>query len=186
MLSKPNLVSNRTLKRIDKLFDNNIIEKPTWNFSMIKLYKDYIRPNLFAIIVFVLLTIFLSMKYYLKQERLRKHKEKKRKSKHKKYKQNNYKVKYEEPEIKTDAITDVIAKPKYYTADELRSIYTDEEPLIDSATDEYSIYDLEKEYKNLKQNNNGYYSNEMIDDMMKNTSSKYMFNELAKMISGNN
>jgi hypothetical protein len=187
MMTQPNLISNRTLKKLDKLFENKVIEKPLWNFSMLKIYKDYIKPNLFGIIAIALFAIFLGIKYHLKQN-----KDKQKKIKIKKYRRQHqdYKVKYTDdidienkPNKKTQE-----SKPKSYTVDELRSIYTDEEPLVDeeSDKDEYNIYDLESEYQNLKNNNNGYYSNELMSDMMKSSSSKFMFHELAKMISGNN
>ncbi len=179
-MSKPNLVSNITLDKIDKLFENKYIEQPPWNFSMLSIYKDYIKPNLFSIIVFIFSTIFLSIRYYLKQEKNKNEYDKKKHNKKKKKYKNDYIVKYDDdtdlPILKTEK------KNEFVSIDDLRSLYSDtDEPI----NDEYSIYDLGKEYLSMKKNNNGYTSNEMIDDLMKNTSSKYMFHELAKMISGN-
>ncbi|ATZ80781.1 hypothetical protein BMW23_0735 [Bodo saltans virus] len=63
--SKPSLISDKILKKLDNYF----VVKNNENVHnhLLKIYEDYIKPNLFAIIVIVIVVIFLSIRYIIKQ-----------------------------------------------------------------------------------------------------------------------
>jgi len=59
--SEPNLIDEKLIKKIDKLFQTQNLSG--WE----KIYQIYIKPNSFAIIVFVVIICFLIMRYYIKK-----------------------------------------------------------------------------------------------------------------------
>ncbi|ARF09288.1 hypothetical protein Catovirus_2_237 [Catovirus CTV1] len=67
--SVPNLISNRSIKNME-----NMIKKvnPVKETSILDIfgsfYVNYIEPNMFVIIMFIILTLFLIYKYYTKEE----------------------------------------------------------------------------------------------------------------------
>jgi hypothetical protein len=79
--SHPSLISSKMLKDINKELEFITPEGPTWNQSIGGFYKNYIRPNTFPIMVFVLLGLFLLIKYLIKKDKDNKNKKHKRKHK---------------------------------------------------------------------------------------------------------
>jgi hypothetical protein len=63
--SKPNLISEKIFKKLD----NYLIVKNNENVHnhLFKIYDDYIKPNLFAIIVIIAVAIFLAIRYIIKK-----------------------------------------------------------------------------------------------------------------------
>jgi len=102
--SKPDLVNHKTIRQISKIFQATGKQEPSWKDNMNHFYVNYIQPNLFPLIVILLVIIFLSIRYLLKQEYERERNEyenepiyKKHKSKRKKPK--NYKIEYDEQPV---------------------------------------------------------------------------------------
>lgn len=65
----PRLVSKRTIKKLGKVFKKPIINEPSWRDNLLLFYNDNIKPNLFAIIIFFLVFVLLTIKYLLKKEK---------------------------------------------------------------------------------------------------------------------
>lgn len=78
----PRLVSKKTVKKLEKIFQNPVVNEPTWRDNLLLFYSDNIKPNLFAIIIFFIVAVFLTIKYLLKQEKDEKKERALRKKKH--------------------------------------------------------------------------------------------------------
>lgn len=65
--TQPNLLNDKALNSFNKIFkiDNEI--KLTTGEHLIKMYDNYIKPNLFALIIISLVFIFLFIKYIVKK-----------------------------------------------------------------------------------------------------------------------
>lgn len=181
---KPNLVSSRTLKRINKIFSNPIKEEPTWGYNMGLVYSDYIRPNLFPLIVLFIITVFLSIRYLLKKEKDNRVKQNKHKSNKKKYysKQKNkkqYKIDYGD-------YTDDSYIPKMYGDEKYEDNIRKLQPIFDTEdeeNDEMSIYGMQRKYRK-EIESSGDMSDEMINELMETKSSKISFDEIARIVAG--
>jgi len=64
--SKPNIINEKTIKKLDELLSKTS-QPTTITDHMTTIFEDYIRPNLLAILVAVAITIFLSIRYLIKQ-----------------------------------------------------------------------------------------------------------------------
>ncbi len=182
---KPNLVSHKMVKRIGKILQNPVKDEPTWKDNLMIFYDEYIRPNMFAILVLFLVAIFLTIKYLLKQEREDAEiKQKKKKRKTKKNmpieKQVDILLPYDDNNDNND---NNYNNNETVRDDSDRRIYADDEEIRD--TDEVSFYSLRKEYEKSLKNNEGGYSDMMMNDELNQRKAKMTFNELAKMVSGN-
>lgn len=78
---RPLLVNNKVMKDIDKLMDVPDDITPTWKDSMGNLYCDYIQPNIFPIMVFILIGLYLFIRYLIKKDREQKRKKRRRRDK---------------------------------------------------------------------------------------------------------
>lgn len=70
--TNPDLISNKVLKEINKSLIAKPVDVPilpSLGDNMSSFYSNYIQPNLFPIIVFVLITIYLFIKYVLKRDK---------------------------------------------------------------------------------------------------------------------
>jgi len=69
--SKPNLISNKIIRSIDKIFNNNIevneFIMPENNFWS-NIYTNFIQPNFLAIMAISIVIIFLVIRYLIKKE----------------------------------------------------------------------------------------------------------------------
>lgn len=63
--SMPNLVSDKVIKKITKIFKD--AESVTVTNHLSNFYDNYIKPNLFALLMFVTLALFLTVKYFVKK-----------------------------------------------------------------------------------------------------------------------
>lgn len=165
--SKPQLVSNRMLKQLGKTFKVANVEQTMWTDSLGNFYADYIGPNLFALLVFAMLGIYLTIKYILKID------DTKKKAK---IKRINKKIKYNtnlinNNNIQNEPVYDGSIYPEYMLKDEL--VKTSD-----------PLYNLQKEYEYNLINNNEGLSEQMIKDAYQMRSSKYMFDAITKNISG--
>jgi hypothetical protein len=68
--ANPDLISNKSLKELNMtLAKPTVIEHPTLTSNLSGFYSDYIQPNIFPIIVFVLISVYLFIKYVLKRDK---------------------------------------------------------------------------------------------------------------------
>jgi len=156
--TKPNLISSKTFKHIDKLTNTNT----TYNIGSNSLwffYNDYIKPNLFPLLVFVIISVFLTLRYMIK-----KNKKKKTKKIIKKIKKNTN--------------SNIVQQPLELVS-ELPDI---SEPDTNSSITADSIGLLEKEYNKDKQT--GYMSDQMLKETYEKKTAKLSFDELARVIAG--
>jgi hypothetical protein len=159
--------NNIPIDKIHELFkiENHKEFKP-WNFSLIKTYEQYIKPYRFAIIVFVVFGIFLLIKYHLKKSR----KKFKNKKINKKINKKTFKIKYDEPNINNDDVmynhNDVIS------VDDLKSYYSQDDEILND------------DYLNNDNNDEEPFSETMKNELTNIKNSKYMFNHLAKLMTG--
>lgn len=166
--TKPALVSNKTLKTLGKKFRIAKQEQIQWNESMENFYVDYIQPNLFALIVFVLLFIFLTIRYVLKIDN---------DNKKDRDRNNNKKI----DKTSNDTQQHMYEEQYPYLFDD--NLLKDE--FVDDTENTNNMYSLEKEYQSNMNNNNGYMSDNMMKDIYNTKTSKLLFNEMARVVSGN-
>jgi len=162
--SKPNLISTKTLKQLNEKCQIGGTHAPEWGTNIYDFYVTYIQPNMFPIIVFGLIILFLSIKYILKQERK---KVKTNKSKHKKSKkiQNRHVISYGED--------DIIDQEEVY---DLPSI------ISDHYDDQSNLSQLNKYYDTLKQT--GEMSDNMLNEAKEKDVARLSFDELARVVFG--
>ena len=68
--SKPDLISGKTLKDIETQLDTKGPDEGNRVLIGIgSLYENYILPNLFSLLVIILLAVYLTIKYILKKDR---------------------------------------------------------------------------------------------------------------------
>lgn len=174
--SKPQLVSNKLLKQLGKTFKVTNVEQTQWKDSMGNFYEDYVRPNLFAIIVFVLLAIFLAIKYALKTNDNKKKARIRKLSKKIQYKsaldEFNLPMYNDDLSKYTESVYDGSIYPDYMLRDE---------PINN---EDNQLYNLQREYEYNIKNNDGTMSEQMMKDMYQTRTSKFLFDEMSKVISG--
>ena len=76
-LIKPNLVSDKTIRRLDKIFNKISPITTPWPATIGSFYEDYISPNLFGLIAIIIVILYLSMRYLIKQSNIEKNKKSK-------------------------------------------------------------------------------------------------------------
>jgi hypothetical protein len=164
------LINNKTIKNIDKIFqkqsNSDISLHTDWNTNLKNIYINYIQPNMFPLILFVLIAIFLFIKYILKQENEKKHK--KNKKKNIKDTNKNFKINYKDTEIIENQ------EPEIY----------DLKPAITEQYDENNIEHIDNYYNNLQDEEN--ISDIMVHQCKQQDITKLSFNELARVIGGGN
>lgn len=183
--SKPNLISSRLMKDIDTKL--NVSHISTDNNKMLSgigsFYNNYILPNMFAIIVIMLLVIYLTIRYVLKKDKEEREEEendddeydKKRKSKIKK------------SMVKIDP--DDIIKNHKKTNEGVIDV-----DISDMISDDYMITDLDEDDQQSNHDNIQFdYPDDNINDITNNnlvmdayTRNQEMFdtNKMAKIIFG--
>lgn len=177
--SNPILIDKKALKLLGKRFPISSGEsQQTWTDNLYHFYGNYIIPNMFALIIFMLLGIFLFIKYVLKQRKLKRKKERKMRKKllekqREKQKQKQLQIEYYEPFIEEDIDVD--------DEDEIDKI---DDNNITHSDNQKSIFDLENEYNNLVRNNDGNYSEYLLRDVYEKEKSKVAFNDMAKIVFG--
>jgi hypothetical protein len=167
--SKPDLINHKTIRQISKIFQTTGKQEPSWKDNMGHFYIDYIRPNLFPLVVIFLVFIFLSIRYFLKRDRETTYK--KHKSKKNKNKRNFYVDNY------------IINKPKNDNPYIQKQNFNDTD-IEDRDDGEKSIYTLEQEYRASLENNKEMMSDQMIKELYETRGSKMSFDELARVVAG--
>jgi len=158
----PCLISSKVIKHINDQYHIGGVtqlKQQEWTFNFNTIYADYIQPNLFPLIVIILLAIYLSIKYVLKQDSIKTKKIQKLKQIHNQIKQQQ-KYKQNKP----------IEEPIY----ELQTIVS--EPYDDD--------DGGNTLSQINEYNNDDMSEEMINEFKRKELSKLSFNELSRVIAG--
>jgi len=172
--SKPDLVNHKTINRISKIFQTTGKQEPSWKDNMYHFYTNYIQSNMFPVIVILLIVIFLSIRYLLKQEYQKEKNENNTNDyKLKKKSNKNYKIQYDTP-----------IPPPYLKTPEQVQNQENEETEEDREDGEKSIYTLEQEYKASLENNKDMMSDQMIKELYETKGSKMSFDELARVAFG--
>jgi hypothetical protein len=196
--SKPNLINSKTIKQIDKVFNNIQKSEPTWNENMKLFYKKYVSHNIFPILVLFLLVIYLTMRYVIKTNKIEKTKKRKRKRKHKKIRsKKRFDVKYNDDyipvHINNDShddsdINNILDVDDVSYIDDEYSINLEEEEESEGVenNDINSVFDLDMAHRRAIENNDGTYSDQSIHDMYEAKSSKMSFDEISRVITGGN
>lgn len=178
---KPNLVNHKTIKKLTKSLQKPIGSEPTWKENLLYFYSDYIRPNLFALLVMVLVTIYLSIKYFLKKESDEQLKRKK------KIKKKRALIKKMREDSENLLLKQNIDNAPYFQNNETKQmknkqLYADDEE--NRNDDEISYYSLSKEYENEINNNDGSYTEMMLRDSLEEKRKRMTFDEMTKMLLG--
>ena len=165
------LVNDNIIEKIKNIQTNNIQIRPNWYTNMGQFYKDYIQPNIFALIAIVILGIFLIIRYIIKKEKKRdKIKESIKIAKKIRDIPGDEKNKKDENDYLDNYIDEMIENDDYFE--------DDEEEEID---DEMSLQKINRYFSDLEQS--GIASN--LKDEYDNAMKKLNFDELAKLVSGN-
>jgi hypothetical protein len=179
--TKPMLVSNKTLKNLGKKFKVAQTDQIHWNDSVGNFYEDYIQPNLLALIVMALLVIFLTIKYILNLNEKKKKASIKavaRKIKYKKQYNNDFDQNIFDNSSNlsnlssSSDIYDGSIYPEYMLKDEL----------VHDGNN--NLYTLENEYKKNLEYQDGTMSDCMMREMYETKTSKFLFDEMARVVSG--
>lgn len=75
-ITAPRLVSKKTIKKLGKIFQKPIVNEPNWKDNVLLFYNNNIKPNLFALIIFFVIFLYLTIKYIQKQQKDEKEKKK--------------------------------------------------------------------------------------------------------------
>lgn len=158
--SKPDLINRKAVKHIKKVFNSGSETIPSWGDNVHHFYTNYIRPNIFALIILLIVILFLTIRYFIKQHRVDNNKRKKQsKSKSKKRKKTKSKKREQIEQVEQDEIHDTI----------------DVLPELISEPD----YDQNDNYDDQ-------ISEEMLKEHGDKMSAKLTFDELAKIMCGGN
>ena len=66
------LVDDKIVDKLKNIQVKNMQIRPDWYTNLGQFYKDYIQPNLFAIIALILLSIFLIIRYFVFKDKKKK------------------------------------------------------------------------------------------------------------------
>lgn len=162
--TKPNLISEKVMKKLDKLLEKSS-NAPTSN-TMVYIYENYIQPNLFAIIVIVVLAGFLFIRHMIK-----------------KYKEENKQVSDSETEpedtekdteisLEDESIDDIDDKKDEITEDEI----------TENPNNPTNFDTLRNQYEQSLKENSGMMSDQHIKDVYSKKNDRMVFDELTRMI----
>jgi hypothetical protein len=68
--SSPNLLNEKALKNLNIFLEENTIEVKSTGEHIITLYKEYIRPNIFALFILLVVCSFLFVRYLIKKHNI--------------------------------------------------------------------------------------------------------------------
>jgi large-conductance mechanosensitive channel len=178
----PSLVSKKTIKKLEKIFLKAPILNPTWEENILFFYNDYIKPNLFALIVFFIIGIFLTIKYLLKLEKKERKKKRIKKSLLKKILKDYENKSHLESKSKSNEYDEDL----YYRASDESSfdLTNNNDDIENRDPDEISFYSISKEHERLLKESDGLLPVGILNDAFEQKKSKMTFDELAKLVSG--
>jgi hypothetical protein len=180
--TKPKLINEKALKSIDKLFDNNAANITMTNEEhLFKIFETYIKPNLFPIVIVIIISIYLFIRYFLK-----------------KYNEENLIIDSDFDQNNDIDYTDPKKLFLIENNDDLNNrnninnnidIDTNNDNFdIDSIDDDTNNSDisrfteLNEEYNKAIRENSGLYSDQYIKDTYKKKKDKMSFDELTRIL----
>jgi hypothetical protein len=175
---RPNLINEKALKAINKILDNSAIPEPTTGEHLFKLYDEYIKPNIFGILIIVIISIYLFIRYIIKQ-----------------YNENEAQI---DTEIESE-ITDESENNKNKQKKQNKQQYKKIQQQISSSDDQFTLTsnhdeesskemrelgleELNEEYNRAVRENDSQMSEQMLKDIYKKKKDKFSFDELTRLI----
>lgn len=172
---RPNLINEKALKTINKILDNSEIPPPTTGEHLFKLYDEYIKPNVFGILIIVIISLFLFIRYVIK--------------------------KYNDSDAQIDAeienVDENVNKENNKNKEnkEKRNVSSDDDQFTlstDNSDDnngdepkeerELGLEELNEEYNKAVRENASQMSEQMIKEIYKKKKDKFSFDELTRML----
>jgi hypothetical protein len=180
--TKPNLINEKALKSINKILDNNTIpNQATTGEHLYKLYDDYIKPNMFGILVIVVISLFLFIRYIIKKYNESLHLDDEIESEN-----NNNDNVIESNKKKENEFSDSDKFTLGSTNSSTKNKEDDENDNkdIDKDTENNGsrFTELNEEYNKAVRENIGQMSEEMIKDIYKKKKDKLSFDELTRIM----
>jgi hypothetical protein len=180
---KPNLINEKALKSISKILDESTIyNQPTTGENLLKLYENYIKPNMFGLLVIVIISIFLFIRYIIKKynestdieidlnEEVSQNNQKKENNKNIENVENNaYKNNKSDDEFTLDGCETETNENK-----------ENKEKSLDNGESRFT--ELNEEYNRTVKENMGLMSEQAIKDIYKKKKDKLTFDELTRII----
>jgi hypothetical protein len=175
------LVDADFVNKINGIQVKNIQVRPNWYTNLGQFYTDYIQPNLFALIAFIILSIFLIFRYFIKKDKKKQHLKKtlkrvlnneQSKSEHK------YELSEKEEDDYLDKYIDNLMENEEYNFGE------ENDEFQKNNDDDNQINKILKYYDDLEKS--GITSSQYIEKEKENDIKKINFDHLAKLISGSN
>lgn len=162
--SSPNLLNEKALKNLNIFLEENTIEVKSTGDHIITLYKEYVRPNIFALLIFLIVGLFLFIRYLIKKHDIGNSDEE----------QNNI-----------DAI--IKNNGDISDSDNITLSSFSKKNLNDTITDEYDdnksrFTELNEEYNKAVKENVGNISEQALKDIYKKKKDKFTFDELTRII----
>lgn len=156
--SSPNLLNDKALKNLNIFLEDSKIEQKSTGEHIITLYREYIKPNLFGLLIFVIVCLFLFVRYLIK-----------------KYNIDEKKIdnEIEKTIINNNSDSDII------TLSSLSKKNTDDLTDLD---DKSRFTELNEEYNKAVKENIGNISEQALKDIFKKKKDKYSFDELTRII----
>jgi hypothetical protein len=185
----PILISHKTFKNIDKAFKQSggtQFAHHNWKNNVGSFYTDYIKPNQFPLLVMIILVVYLTIRYFIKQN-----KKKSNRLQDNRLQSNTRVAKKHKKSKKRQPVKRLVER----TDDTDQSDQSDQSsyhPLVTSlpqlnpdhmeSDDMESIYALEKEYSREKEE--GLMSDQMLKELYQAKNTKLSFDELARVFAG--
>lgn len=174
---KPNLINEKALKSIDKILNNTKNEiTVTTGDHLIKIYEDYIRPNLFGIIVIVVIVAYLFIRYILKQHNINNLDNNDESDVESTLSKN---TNIENQEYKKNDMDDIDIDNIDTSSLQLDNNESQTEDVDDNKSD---LTELNREYNRMIRENNDQMSPQMLKDLYKQKSDKVLFNEMTRIV----
>lgn len=187
--TKPNLINEKALRSINKIFNDNVISQgETTGEHLWKLYNDYIKPNMFGLLVIIIISFFLFIRYIIKKynegEKISDDIDTEKYDLHNTdsndddYDKNNKNNKKKIDLSESDKFTletggtengDVVVKKN-----------TEEDKYSENGDSRFT--ELNEEYNKAVRENIGQMSEEMIKDIYKKKKNKLSFDELTRIM----
>lgn len=195
--SIPQLISNKTLKQLNKLCLNNNIQpniiNTDYNTYLLKFYKNYIKKNLFPLILVGFILLILLIKFIIKKE-----KDEDKIQKINYVNEHNHEHNHEHNLKQHKDIKDIETKKiEIKQKSDLEQDQKQKKDLdLDQDLEDQDLEDLDQDledqdinFEDYDINTNNEYNDDisthLLNDNANNLETKTKYDKLAKMISGN-
>lgn len=169
--TEPQLLNEKALKNLNKIFENDLIETKSTGEHIITLYTEYVRPNLFALIILLIVCLFLFIRYLIKKHDIKNDEKNNEENKEFDDEQNNENIndKVKIDKINKDDLTDI-------------DKFTISSKNNDESDNRSRFTELNEEYNKAVKENLGNVSEQALKDIYKKKKDKFTFDELTRII----